>query len=202
MRVIRWNHSGDSVTNPEQHNPVELEPDSPFLIPDPVTGGLHAGVAEAFPNGGGGRAFLFTIDGANGPYSWFFQNSASATDLDVPIVVGGVDYGAPLQNLKDAIAAAGLTSVDLWVGSVNAPVATLLPVIHPKAFLPVHWDEFEVAFLNGSGRFRDTTRIVPVLTSAGVKFMTPAQTMDKWRLSRSGVDPVPNAAVKQALGFK
>jgi len=25
MRVVRWNHSGDPATNPEQHNPVELD---------------------------------------------------------------------------------------------------------------------------------------------------------------------------------
>lgn len=53
MRVVRWNHSGDSAVNPEQHNPVELD-----AVPavDPVSGGLHAGVADAFPNGGGNRA--------------------------------------------------------------------------------------------------------------------------------------------------
>ena len=198
MRVIRWNHSGDS-TNPEQHDPVELDT-VPTL--DPVNGGLHAGVAEDFPNGGGGRAYLFTIDGADGPYSWFFQNSASATDIDVPIVVGGISYGAPIENLRAALADAGLTSVDLWVGSVNAPVARLLPIIKPKAFLPVHWDSFTTAFLSGSGPFRDSTKIVPILAAAGVKFLTPAQTMDKWRLSRTGVDSVPNTTVKQLLGFK
>jgi L-ascorbate metabolism protein UlaG (beta-lactamase superfamily) len=199
MRVIRWNHSGDSVTNPEQHDPVELTAPP---TPDPVTGGLHAGVAEDFPNGGGGRAFLFTIDGAAGPYSWFFQNSASATDIDVPIVIDGVDYGAPIDNLVAAIADAGLTSVDLWVGSVNAPVARLLPIIRPKAFVPVHWDSFTSPFLNGPGQFKDSSKIVPVLSAAGVKFLTPVQYMDKWRLGRDGVDPVANTAVKEALGFK
>src|SRR5262249_21466154 len=63
MRVVRWNHSGDSSQNPEQHDPVELE-----SVPriDAQTGGLRAGVAEDFPNGGGTRAFLFTVDGAQG----------------------------------------------------------------------------------------------------------------------------------------
>ncbi len=60
MRVVRWNHSGDPAKNREQHDPVELE-----AIPrqDPATGGLKAGVAEDFPNGGGNRGFLFTVDG-------------------------------------------------------------------------------------------------------------------------------------------
>ena len=86
MRVIRWNHSGDS-SNPEQHLPVEL---GAVPIPDPATGGLRAGVSEDFPNGGGGRAYLFTVDGVDGPYSWFFTNSAGYVDLDVPIVIDGL----------------------------------------------------------------------------------------------------------------
>ena len=75
---------------------------------DPATGGLDPGVADDFPNGGGNRAFLFVVDAPGGRFSWFFQNSASAVDLDVPIVVGGKNYGAPIENLKAAIKDAGL----------------------------------------------------------------------------------------------
>ena len=86
MRVVRWNHSGDPQKNPEQHNPVELRA---VPRPDPKTGGLRGGVAEDFPNGGGNRAYLFVVDGPEGRFSWFWQNSASAVDLHVPIVVDG-----------------------------------------------------------------------------------------------------------------
>src|SRR5256885_10491634 len=86
VRVIRWNHSGDPAVNPEQHNPVELE-SIPYL--DPVTGGLRAGVAEDFPNGGGNRAYLFVVDGPKGRFSWLFTNSASPVDLAAPIIVDG-----------------------------------------------------------------------------------------------------------------
>ena len=75
MRIVRWNHSGDSAVNPEQHNPEEL---GSVPRPDPATGGLRAGVAEDFPNGGGNRGFLFSVDAPDGRFSWFFQNSASA----------------------------------------------------------------------------------------------------------------------------
>ena len=95
MRVVRWNHSGDPAVNPEQHNPVEL---NAVPVRDPATGGLRAGVAEDFPNGGGNRAYLFIVDGPDGRFSWFFNNSASAVDLHVPIVVDGVDYGAPSRT--------------------------------------------------------------------------------------------------------
>jgi hypothetical protein len=199
MRVVRLNHSGDSVKNPEQHDAVELDATP---RPDPQTGGLHAGVAEDFPNGGGGRGFLFVIDGPEGRYSWFYQNSASAVDLHLPIVVGGTNFGAPIENLKAALKAEGIDSVDLWIGTGGAPVAKLmLPVLKPKAYLPVHWDSFFSPFQAGVQKpFLDPALEV-LLATSGVQLLRPTQYLDKWRLDRHGVRPVPNDAVKQALGF-
>ncbi|MEO7190309.1 MAG: hypothetical protein ABI051_04575 [Vicinamibacterales bacterium] len=199
MWVVRWNHSGDLASNPEQHNAVELDA---APRPDPSTGGLHPGVAEDFPNGGGSRGYLFVVDTPDGKLSWFFQNSASAVDLHVPIVIQGVDYGAPIVNLQHAMADAGLSSVDLWIGTGGAAVARLvLPVLKPKAFLPVHWDGLWGAFLSGVPRAYSDRGLEPVLASAGVKLVRPVQYMDKWRLDKTGVAPIENAAVKRALGF-
>ena len=199
MYVVRWNHSGDPATNPEQHNAVEL---AGVPKPDPRTGGLRAGVTEDFPNGGGNRAFLFVIDGPQGRYSWFFQNSASAVDLDVPIEVNGVNYGAPLANLRLAMKQAGLASVDLWIGTGGSAVATLLlPVLRPKAYLPVHWDSFFTPFERGPNAPFKNTPLKSTLTEAGVQLVRPVQYMDKWRLSTAGVVAVPNAAVQRQLGL-
>jgi L-ascorbate metabolism protein UlaG (beta-lactamase superfamily) len=199
MRVIRWNHSGDSVTNPEQHNPVELDAVPPV---DPVTGGLHAGVAEAFPNGGGNRAYLFVADGPRGRFTWFFQNSLSLSDISTPIVIGGVDYGAPIENLRAALHAEGLSSVDLWIGTANAAAASLLlPILTPKAYLPVHWDGLYGAFQAGVPRPYSDAGLESVLAQAKVQLLRPVQYMDKWRLDRDGVRPIANDAVKKALGF-
>jgi L-ascorbate metabolism protein UlaG (beta-lactamase superfamily) len=200
MRVVRWNHSGDPAVNPEQHNPVEL---SAVPQPDPASGGLRAGVAEDFPNGGGNRAYLFTVDGPDGRFSWFFNNSASAVDLHVPIVVDGVDHGAPLENLKLAMSDAQLTSVDLWIGSSAAPVAKLVvPVLKPKAFIPVHWDGLWGAFEAGVPKPWSDEGVETFLAASGVAVIKPVQYMDKWRLDRTGVRPVANIEVKKALGFK
>jgi hypothetical protein len=199
LRVIRWNHSGDHLSNPEQHDPVEL---AAVPVPDPATGGLHAGVAEDFPNGGGGRAFLFTVDAPGGAFSWFFQNSASPSDLNAAIVVDGTNYGAPLVNLKAALQDAGLSGVDLWIGSGGASVAELvLPVLKPKAYLPVHWDGLWGAFLSGVPKKYSDSSLASLLARSGVKLLKPVQYMDRWRLDASGVKSVPNLAVKQALGF-
>jgi hypothetical protein len=134
MRVVRWNHSGSSAANPEQHDPVELD-----VVPKlDAAGGMRGGVAEDFPNGGGNRGFLFVSDTPGGRLAWFFQNSASADDLDKPIIANGKNFGAPLENLSAALKAEGLTSVDLWIGTGGAPVARLVvPVLKPKAYLPV-----------------------------------------------------------------
>jgi len=199
MRVVRWNHSGDPMVNPEQHDPVELS-----RVPqrDPVTGGLRVGVAEDFPNGGGSRAFLFTVDGPDGRFSWFFQNSASAVDLAQPIIVDGKNYGAPLDNLRAAMQDAGLDSVNLWIGTGRQAVARLvLPVLKPRAYLPVHWDGLYSPFSAGVPAPYSDAALESVLDSAGVELIRPVQYMDKWRLDYTGVRPLPNDAVKRALGF-
>ena len=199
MRVVRWNHSGDPAVNPEQHNPVEIEaPPSP----DANTGGLRAGVAEDFPNGGGTRGFLFVADGPGGRYSWFYQNSGSAVDLDVPIVVDRTNYGAPIDNLKAALAAEGLTSVDLWIGTGGAAMARLVvPVLKPKAYLPIHWDGLWGKFEAGVPQPYSDPPLEEFLRSSGITLVRPSQYFDKWRLDRNGIRPLPNDSIKRRLGF-
>lgn len=199
MRVVRWNHSGDSNKNPEQHQPVEL---CSAPTPDAQTGGLRAGVAEDFPNGGGNRAFLFTVDGPSGRYSWFYQNSASPSDLSVSIIMDGTDYGAPLENLQAALRDAGVERVDLWIGTGGIAMARLLvPVLKPKAYLPVHWDDFFAPFERGVTTPYSDPELEAFLAQQKIKLIKPHQYMDKWRLDATGIVPEPNERVKRALGF-
>jgi hypothetical protein len=199
MRVVRWNHSGDPAVNPEQHNPRELT-----AVParDPSNGGLRPGLVEDFPNGGGGRAYLFTMETPDGRLSWFFQNSASPVDLHLPIVVDGVDYGAPIDNLRAAMRDAALQSVDLWIGTGSVAIADLLlPVLEPRAFLPVHWDGLFNSFFAGGPTAYADSALEAKLAGAGVRLVRPTQYMDRWRLDRTGVRPIGNDSVKRALGF-
>jgi hypothetical protein len=199
MRVVWWNHSGDPAVNPEQHNPSELA-GPPH--PDARTGGLRPGLAEDFPNGGGGRAYLFTLDTPDGRLSWFYQNSASPVDLEKPIVVDGVSYGAPLENLRAAMRDARLESVDLWIATGGAPIAALvLPVLEPRAYLPVHWDGLFAPFFAGvPAPFADSA-LEARLAAANVRLVRPIQYMDRWRLDRDGVHAIENDAATRALGF-
>lgn len=198
-RVVRWNHSGDPAVNPGQHDPSELA-----RVParDPATGGLRAGLVEDFPNGGGSRAYLFTIETDDGPVTLFFNNTASAVDLHLPIVVDGVSYGAPLDNLRAAMRDAGLQTVDLWIGGGNAAAARLIVrVLRPKAYLPVHWDDMFGEFTAGVGARYADTAVTRLLDSAGVRLIAPTQYMDRWRLDARGVHAVDNGAARRALGL-
>jgi hypothetical protein len=199
VRIVRWNHSGDSNKNPEQHHPVEL---CGPPTPDAQTGGLRAGVAEDFPNGGGNRAFLFTVDSPKGRYTWFYQNSASPSDLSVNIIMDGTDYGAPLENLKAALRDAGVDHVDLWIGTGGIAIAKLLePVLKPKAYLPVHWDDFFAPFERGVTTPYADAELEAFLAQAKIKLIKPQQYMDKWRLDPTGIEPERNDDVKRSLGF-
>jgi hypothetical protein len=199
MFVVRWNHSGDGEKLPELHNPRELE-----VMPTPAAdGALRAGVTEDFPNGGGNRAYLFTMDTPAGKLSWFFQDSASPVDLREPIVLGGRNFGAPLDNLAAALRAAQVDSVDLWIATGGVDVANLvLPVLKPKAYLPVHWDGLFGAFKAGPPQPYADPALEQRLADAKVELVKPAQYMDKWRLDRAGIHALDNGAVKRKLGFR
>jgi hypothetical protein len=198
MYVIRWNHSGDPAKNAEQHNPAELRE----VPAADATGALRAGLAEDFPNGGGNRAYLFKVDGPRGQFSWFFQDSASAVDLRDPIVIDGHDFGAPLENLRAAMKTAGLESVDLWIATGGRDVAALvLPVLRPKAYLPVHWDGLFGAFKAGPPQPYADAALQSLLGEASVRAIVPTQYMDRWRLDAAGVKVLDNQEIKQKLGF-
>jgi hypothetical protein len=198
MRVVRWNHSGDA-SNPIQHFARELYRPP---IPDPKSGGLRAGVGEDYPNGGGNRAYLFTVESPEGQLAFFVSNSASAFDLDKDIVVDGVNYGSPLGNLAAAMKDAGLTKIDAWIGTGGKPVAEMVvPVIHPKTYLPSHWDGLFNAFWPGMPYpFKDDA-LKAYLEAQKISFVPEMQYFDKFVLSPSGVATETNHDVKSKLGF-
>jgi len=198
MRVVRWNHSGDN-TNPIQHFARELYRPP---VPDAATGGLRAGVGEDYPNGGGNRAFLFTVDSSEGKLSFFVNNSASAFDLDKDVIVDGVSYGSPLGNLAAAMKDSGLTQVDAWIATGGAPVAQMVvPVIKPKPYIPNHWDGLFNPFWPGMPfPFKDDA-LRSYLDAQQIPLLAQAQYFDKLVLSPSGVARDTNHAVKAQLGF-
>jgi L-ascorbate metabolism protein UlaG (beta-lactamase superfamily) len=198
VRVVRWQHSGD-IGGPLQ-TPVELDA-IPTLEPD---GSLPA---NALPNGGGGRAYLFTVDTTAGPINWFYADTDNDRAFDLPLIADGEDFGTPRNNLMAAMAEAGLTGVDLWIGGVGNRLAVaqnVVPVLQPKAFIPHHWDDFPPFFPGLPFPFSDTPDAAAVeafVTGQGIQFLPQHQYMDKYVLDVNGIIPVPNSKVKQELGF-
>src|SRR5690606_8023589 len=141
-------------------------------------------------------------DGPRGRFSWFFQDSGSPVDLRDPVVVAGKSYGAPLDNLRAAMKEAGIDSVNLWIATGGRDLAALvLPVLKPRAYLPVHWDGLFGPFKPGPPQPYEDPDLARALAEAGVQLIKPAQYMDKWRLDAEGIRVLDNSAVKQKLGF-
>ena len=184
MYVIRWNHSGDPVTEPRATQSRSSYARSPCPT---QAGALRAGVAEDFPNGGGNRAYLFKVDGPAGRFSWLFQDSASAVDLREPIVVDGKNYGAPLDNLSAAMQVRGprfSRPVDRHgrtrrrgAGAARAPAQSL-------STGALGWAVRRVQ--GGPRATLRRCRARKLLAQSGVQQIVPTQYMDRWRLDRDG----------------
>ncbi len=200
VRVVRLNHSGDPITSPTLHNPLEL---TKAPTPDPATGGLRAGIVDDFPNGGGGRGFLFTIDSPGRPLSFFLQDSASAVDFEQPVVVAGVDYGIPSRNMADAMKKAKLDAVDLWIYTGGKGLAQLAtPILKPKFAIPNHWEGLFSPISKGLPTKYADAQLQAYMADQGIKLLPPCQLFDSWTLGADGVKSVSNKDIKEKLGLK
>lgn len=206
VRVVHWNHSGNA-SNPDLHLPFEL---TKTPTPDPATGCLRPGVLEDFPNGGGGRGYLFTVgdrddDGEPGEQlSWFYTDTGSDFDFDQPIMVNGgaATFPSPRDNLIAAMADAGLNGVDLSIGFASLPLLKLVvPILRPRSFIPNHLGSFFTPFLAGLQTPFSSPPIADFLAGQGTDLVVPQQFLDAWRLNANGVFPTPNNDVKRKLGF-
>ncbi len=113
-----------------------------------------------------------------------------------------MNYGAPLDNLQRALDDAGLSSVDLWIGTGSAPVAQLVvPVLHPRFYIPNHWDGLYNPFFKGLPFPYKDSALKAYLDSMGIPMLPQTQYFDKYRLDKDGVTKVPNTAQKRKLGF-
>jgi hypothetical protein len=77
----------------------------------------------------------------------------------------------------------------------------VVPVIKPKAHLPIHWDGLWEPFLAGMPWPFSDPGDEAFLQKAGVTLLKPAQYMDKWRLDARGIRPVANSQIKRTLGL-
>ena len=139
-----------------------------------------------------------------GRFSWLFQDSASAVDLREPIVVDGKNFGAPLDNLRAAMKAAGARlgrPVDRHGrsrrrGAGAAGAASPRPIYRcigtgcsapsRRARRSPMRDAALESLLGGAGSAADRAGAVHGPLAAR---------------SRTAFEPLDNAAVKRKLGF-
>ena len=69
---------------------------------------------------------------------------------------------------------AGVTSVDLWIGTTGLDVARMvIPVITPSYYLPIHWDGLWESFEDGMPRPFSAPPLEAYLDESGVQVVTP-----------------------------
>jgi hypothetical protein len=197
MRVVLWNHSGTHASAGIQHDATEL---SAPPVPD-ANGRLKGGTGEDFVNGGGNRAFLFTVKtGENTrPLQFFALNSSEPTELETDTIVGGVNYGSPMQSLRNAMADGGITDVDLWLGAGGESAARIVvPQAKPKYHIVNHVGSFYSAFNTGYGYAAQSSNFKRYLQSTGVELVELFQYLDSYTLDATGVRVKPSQDLRKA----
>lgn len=216
VRVVRWHHSGDSLSTEGRRlrAPLELRA-VPTL--DPAIGGLRPGYLEDYPNGGGSRAYIVTVETMTGPITLFWSNTGNPQAWDAPIPAdsvffreqgietGHLEWAAsdlPTRvHLERALADASLDSVDLWIGFGGAGhVRQVVATLRPRAFVPHHWDDFWTPLADGPGRAFPAGSISPFLEQAGIRMLVPAQFFDQIILTPDSAWIEDGAAVRRSLG--
>jgi hypothetical protein len=100
--------------------------------------------------------------------------------------------------MKDA----GLTHVDAWIGTGGKPVAErVVPVIHPGAYIPNHWDGLFNPFWKGMPYPFKDDELQAYLAAQKIPMSVQKQYFDTFVVSRSGVTTQGNREVKRKLGF-
>jgi L-ascorbate metabolism protein UlaG (beta-lactamase superfamily) len=221
VRVVRWNHSGDVSTPMGRvlYTPMELV-NSPTLSAGAE--GLRPGTLQDFPNGGGARAYLFTVTTATGPVSWFYSNTGNAETFQRPAdideqfftdqgfslenLVFAPHQSAPQDNLRAALKAAGLDRVDVWMGYSDQEIAEVVgKILRPKVHIPHHWDGLFSSFFAGApfpySSVAGADGVATVLKAQSITLLPPQQYMDKYQLTVNGVTSIANEAIKVKLGL-
>ncbi len=121
----------------------------------------------------------------------------------MPIVIKGINYGAPIENLKIAMKDAGLESVDLWIGTGGAAdcAARASRCCRPKAYIPIHWDGLWEPFEGGMPWPFSDAALEDYLAKSGVNCSSPASTWTSGGWTMPASTRWRTAAIKNALGF-
>lgn len=215
-RAVRWHHSGaDTDAGRILRAPLELR-DPPTL--DPATGGLRPGFLEDYPNGGGARAWLITVETAAGPFTLLWSNTGNPLAWDTPIAADSVlfrERGIDIRHLEwatshiptrdhlaEALADAGLEAVDLWIGATDsAHVRQVASLLHPRFYAPHHWDDFWLPLEESPGRVFPRETVEAVTDDAGIEVIVVERLFDRIVFSGERVRREDGDNVRETMGM-
>ena len=117
---------------------------------------------------------------------------------------------SPGDSFRGAMQAAGLTSIDLFVGfATGNPGPSDLSlkqqefaILHPRFFIPTHLGGLGQPITSGlDASFQPSVGFQALLANEDTTLVTPRQFMDAFILDDKGVKPTPNRRAKQLLGL-
>lgn len=217
VRVIRWAHSG----NPDSRlGRLAQAPEELTAVPavDPETGGLGPAPWQAYPNGGGARAYLFRYEVADTVLRWLVSDTGNGFTFDSVPGIGpdyladvGVDMshldfsrapGTPRQWLAEALDVAGVDTLDLWLGYGNvAHVRQVLSLVRARAFIPHHWGNYLAGFRPGITRPFERPALTALMDSTGTVLLPQSQYMERYELTPQGVRRLNSEEIRARLGL-
>jgi hypothetical protein len=217
IRVIRWTHSG----NPSDRLGRFIQaPKELTTVPEKdAHGRLGQAPWEAYPNGGGARAYLFTYRSDRSLLRWLVSDTGNPFTFDSVPRIGpgyladvGVDLshldlsgadGTPRQWLTEALGAEGADSLDLWLGYGNVGhVRQMTQLVSVRTFIPHHWGGYLDGFRPGIVRPYDRPALTAYLDSAGVQLAPQTQYMERYRLDQAGLTRLDSDRLRARLGLQ
>lgn len=174
---------------------------------------VHSIGCGLLQNGGGIETFgyLFTARTPEKTLTWYVTDSgAGGRDLTTDQVdADGVNRGAPLTNLANAVKDSGVDGFEVWQGGPESRVVnqarTVVPAFDVRYFMPHHFGArggFNI--LNGLHypySEDEMPKLKGLLAKAGVPQIYATNFFDAFVYDKTGVRSVENAAVKQAMGL-
>jgi hypothetical protein len=76
-----------------------------------------------------------------------------------------------------------------------------VPVLHPRAYVPNHWDGLYSPFLEGLPMPYRDVGLTAYLAAQGISLLPQTQYMDGYAITTSGVERLENRELKASLGF-
>ncbi len=174
---------------------------------------VHSVGCGNLQNGGGIETFgyLFTAKTPEKTLTWYVTDSgAGGRDLTIDQVdADGVNRGAPLTNLSNAVRDAGINGFEVWQGGPESRVVnqarTVVPAFDVKYFMPHHFGArggFNI--LNGLHYpyvEDEMPKLKALLAKAGVPQIYSKNFFDAFVYDKDGIRSVDNAQVKLAMGL-